>query len=171
MGKRKYSTDFKLEIVLRYLNDNVGIRQLAQEYYVSRSDIQKWKDAYLVNGIEGLCTTNGTYSGDFKVSVVEYMHRTGTSLRKTAAFFNIPSYVSVRSWEKIYNELGRDALYNENRGRASKMGVKKTNNKKKSTESHKDLLAEIERLRMENEYLKKLNALVQNRDKSEKPTK
>ena len=71
MGKRKYSTDLKLEIVLRYLNDNVGIRQLAQEYYVSRSDIQKWKDAYLVNGIEGLCTTNGTYSGDFKVSVVE----------------------------------------------------------------------------------------------------
>ena len=51
------------------------------------------------------------------------------------------------------------------------MGVKKTNNKKKSTESQEDLLAEIERLRMENEYLKKLNALVQNREKSKKPTK
>ena len=112
MCKRKYSTDLKLEIVLRYLSGNVSIGQLTREYFVSRSDVQKWRDAYLANGIEGLCTTNGTYSGDFKVSVVEYMHRTGASLRKTAAFFNIPSYVSVRSWEKIYNELGRDALYN-----------------------------------------------------------
>ena len=34
-----------------------------------------------------------------------------------------------------------------------------------------DLLAEVQRLRMENEYLKKLNALVQEREKSEKKIK
>ena len=34
-----------------------------------------------------------------------------------------------------------------------------------------DLIAEVQRLRMENEYLKKLNALIQEREKSLKKTK
>lgn len=38
-------------------------------------------------------------------------------------------------------------------------------------ETNEDLLAEVQRLRMENEYLKKLNALIQKRERSEKPTK
>ena len=42
---------------------------------------------------------------------------------------------------------------------------------KKNTDKNEDLLAEVQRLRMENEYLKKLNALVQEREKSEKKTK
>ena len=171
MGKKKYSTELKLEIVLRYLNGTEAITRLAKEYCVFKSDIQKWRDAYLEHGIEGLCTTNGTYSGDFKVSVVEYMHNTGTSIRQTAAHFNIPSYPTVSSWEKIYNEQGKEALYKETRGRASKMGVKKANSKKKSTETNEDLLAEVKRLRMENEYLKKLNALIQERKELKKPTK
>ena len=36
---------------------------------------------------------------------------------------------------------------------------------------NEDLIAELQRLRMENEYLKKLNALVQEREKSKKSTK
>ena len=42
---------------------------------------------------------------------------------------------------------------------------------KTNVEGNKDLLAEVQRLRMENEYLKKLNALVQEREKSKKPIK
>lgn len=38
---------------------------------------------------------------------------------------------------------------------------------RKSLADNKNLLAEIEQLRMENEYLKKLNALVQERIKRE----
>ena len=43
--------------------------------------------------------------------------------------------------------------------------------KKFNKETEKDLIEEVQRLRMENEYLKKLNALVQEREKSKKPTK
>jgi transposase len=39
----------------------------------------------------------------------------------------------------------------------------KMSKKKPNTDTQEDLLAEIERLRMENAYLKKLNALVQER--------
>lgn len=80
--------------------------------------------------IEGLTAKNGTYTGDFKVAVVEYMHNTRTSMRQTAAHFNIPIFKSVSGWERSYYEEGKEALYEERRGRASKMGMKKA--KKKS---------------------------------------
>ena len=93
-----YSTELKLEIAQRYLQGTCSLYTLVKEYHVSRGDIQKWRDAYLEHGVSGLCTTHGTYSGDFKISVVEYMHNTGTSLRKTAVHFNIPSMKSIRTF-------------------------------------------------------------------------
>ena len=94
-----------------------------EEYHVNKADIQKWKAAYAEHGIKGLTTKNGTYTGDFKVAVVEYMHNTGTSMRQTAALFNIPTLKSVSDWERIYYKEGKEALYEERRGRASKMGI------------------------------------------------
>lgn len=171
-GRKMYSTELKLEIVQRYLKGDIGLKQLANEYHISsKACIQKWLALYREHGEAGLCTTHGTYSGDFKVSVVEYMRNTGTSLCQTAAHFNIPSKESVSKWERIYYEEGKDALYEERRGRASKMGNRKPRKAKTNVEENEDLLAEVQRLRMENEYLKKLNALVQEREKSKKPIK
>lgn len=99
------------------------------------------------------------------------MHNTGASIRKTAAHFNIPSFRAVSQWERIYYEQGKDALFKEQRGRTSKMGEKRTKKPKTNIETNQDLLAQVQRLRMENEYLKKLNALSQKRERSEKPTK
>lgn len=170
-GKKMYSTKLKLEVVQRYLKGDIGLKTLAEQYHVNRSDIQKWKAAYAEYGVEGLCKTHGTYTGDFKVAVVEYMHTTGASMRQTAAHFNIPSMRTVSDWERIYYEEGKEALFEERRGRASKMGTKHPRKNKKTIQENEDLLAEVQRLRMENEYLKKLNALVQEREKSEKKTK
>jgi len=50
-------------------------------------------------------------------------------------------------------------------------GKKNDNSKKKDVNENADLLKEVQYLRMENEYLKKLIALVQEREKSEKQTK
>lgn len=168
MPKKMYSTELKLEIVQKYLQGSVGVKQLAEKYHIgSKADIQKWLAAYRENGISGLCTTHGTYTGDFKISVVEYMQNKGASIRETAAHFNIPSPQTVSKWECIYYEQGKEALCKERRGKANKMRIKKPRKPKKN----EDLLAEVQRLRMENEYLKKLNALIQEREKLEKPTK
>lgn len=52
------------------------------------------------------------------------------------------------------------------------MSTKKSKEiKKKNINENEDLLAELQRLRMENEYLKKLNALIQEREKSEQKKK
>ena len=171
-GKKIYSSELKLQIVQRYLQGNISIREVAEKFCVDQSDVRKWKDAYLQHGMAGLCTTHGTYTGDFKVTVVEYMHNTGASTRQTAAHFNIPSRTTVSKWERIYYEQGKEALYIDNRGRPRTMKnkVKNTTNKK-DLNTNEDLLAEVQRLRMENAYLKKLNALIQEREKSEKRTK
>lgn len=170
-GKKMYSPKLKLEIVQKYLQGAGGVKKLAEEYYVHKSDIQKCRDAYLEHGLEGLNPAPKSYRGDFKISVVEYMHTTGSSLRKTAAHFNIPCKDLITRWERIYYEEGKEALYVERRGRTPKMGTKKTRKLKKNVNENEDLLAEVQRLRMENEYLKKLNALIQERERSERSTK
>lgn len=171
-GKKIYSNELKLQVVERYLKGCVSIRDVANEFFVGASDVRKWKDAYLEHGVAGLCSTHGTYTGDFKVSVVEYMKNTGSSTRQTAAHFNIPSAPSVAKWERIYYEQGKEALYIDRRGRP--MRIKKDtakSSKKKNVEANQDLLAEVQRLRMENEYLKKLNALIQEEEKSQQKRK
>lgn len=169
--KRKYSTEQRLEIVLKYESGNVSFGSLADEYGIDRSTIRAWRDAYREHGIFGLAKKNRKYSGDFKVNVIEYMHNTSASIRQTAAHFNISTHTTILRWVQIFNEEGKDALYEEHRGRASKMETKKPKKPKTNVNENEDLLAELEYLRMENEYLKKLNALVQKREKSESPKK
>ena len=120
MPKKKYSDELKLEIVERYLKENISAKQLAKEYYIgSEADIKKWIAMYEHQGVRGLCTVNGSYDGNFKVSVVEYMQNTGASIRQTAAYFNIPPQ-TVALWQRIYNTEGKEALCEERRGRANK---------------------------------------------------
>jgi len=142
------------------------------DWRFQRNGISKWRDAYLEHGVEGLSITPASYSFDLKIDAVEYMHNTGSSMRQTAAHFNIKSLNSLRLWERIYYEEGPDALREERRGGASKVGkTNKPKSLKKNVNNNEDLLAEVQHLRMENEYLKKLNALIQEREKSAKKTK
>lgn len=94
------------------------------------------------------------------------MNETGTSNKETAAIFNNPSPPTTLKWRKAFEEGGIDALKPKKQGRPfmSEKSQKKT---KKTLDkgSVKELQEEIYRLKMENAYLKKLNALVQEREK------
>ena len=169
--KRKYSNEFKLKVVEDYLSGKSGgIRLLQHKYGVPHSMIERWIRLYELHGVEGICNSSGTYSGDFKIHVIEYMHANGLSLTEAANIFCIPSRTTVAKWERIYYEEGPDALLEERRGRKD-MGKKKSSKPKKNVNENEDLLAEVQRLRMENEYLKKLNALVLEREKAEQKKK
>jgi transposase len=91
------------------------------------------------------------------------MHKNHLSNRQAAAKFGIPAPSVVDKWERIYYEEGPQGLYIEKRGRKSNMSSDKPRKRKLSKQTEEDLIAEVQRLRMENEYLKKLNALVQER--------
>ncbi len=172
-GRKKYSNEFKLRIVQEYLEGkNGGFRMLQAKYGVAHRQIRDWVNLYKTGGIEYLTNVRRTYSGDFKVHVVKYMHQHSMSLTQAAAHFGIQAHDTVAKWERIYYEEGIEALYEERRGRSKKMtGKKKGRPPKKDVNENEDLLKEVQRLRMENEYLKKLMALVQERERSEQETK
>ena len=98
---------------------------------------------------------NKRYTGEFKQEVVETMMREKLSYREAARQFEINDHNRVRYWERIYLEEGPE-------GRPPK---------KLKAEIEEDLLAEVQRLRAENAYLKKLNALVAERVRQERKQK
>ena len=110
---------------------------------------------------------NKRYTGEFKQQVVETMMQEKLSYKEAARQFEVPSDTCVASWERIYLEEGPEGLYIERRGRGSKGRPPK----KLKPEVEEDLLAEVQRLRAENAYLKKLNALVAERVRQEKKQK
>ena len=167
----KYSTELKLEVVNYYLKEYTGYTSTAQKFSIPRSLVVRWVRKYKENGYNGLIKNyKANYSGDFKKNVVEYMHRNHLSCQETAIHFNLAGDYVVSKWERIYYEEGPQCLYIERRGRSKNMSSK-PKKKKLDKDVEYDLIAENHRLRMENEYLKKLNALVQERIKRENKKK
>ena len=98
---------------------------------------------------------NKRYTPEFKKLVVETMQKEKLSYRETARRFDVSSDTRIRDWERIYLTEGPEGLSVERRGRGSAGRPKKL-----PKEVEEDLLAEVQRLRAENEYLKNLQALV-----------
>jgi transposase-like protein len=106
---------------------------------------------------------NKRYTPEFKIMVVETMHKEGLSQREAGRAFEITAHDAVAKWERIYLEEGKEGFYVERRGRKSTGRPPKL---KKEVEE--DLIAEVQWLRAENAYLKKLNALVAERVRQER---
>lgn len=116
-------------------------------------------------------TKNKKYSGDFKLSVILDMRENYLGYRETARKYNIACSV-INNWERIYLEEGVEVLMKERRGKSSIInGVRKGRPPKLDKSVEEDLISENQRLRMENEYLKKLIALVQLEEENKKSTR
>ena len=112
------------------------------------------------------------FSGDFKQQVIEDMRTNQLSFREAARKYGLPNHEPIRKWERIYLEEGPEGLYIDRRGRASAAsGTRKGKPPKLSKKLEEDLIAENQRLRAENDYLKKLNALVIEEERQNKRRK
>ena len=159
----KYSYEQKLEVVLSVLEKRVSAKVAGSIIGACKGDAQKWVKLYQEHGAEGLLMKKGSYDGQFKISVIEYMHTNHLSIRETAAKFGIPGHSVVGKWERIYYEEGREALFRDNRGTKKMNSTNRPRKPKLAKNVEEDLIAENQRLRMEVAYLKKLNALVRER--------
>ena len=92
---------------------------------------------------------NKRYTPEFKIKVVETMQKEKLSYREAAREFDVSNHNRVADWERIYLEEGKEGFYIERRGRKSTGRPPKL---KKEVEE--DLIAEVQRLRAENAYLK-----------------
>ena len=99
---------------------------------------------------------NKRYTPEFKRMVVETIEKGNLSIRAAMQEFGINDHKIIERWERIYLEEGPEGLAIERRGRSSKGRPPKQLPK----QVEEDLLAEVQRLRAENDYLKNLQALV-----------
>ena len=112
------------------------------------------------------------YTGAFKQRVIEDMRENDLGYNETMRKYDIKGHDNISKWERIYLEEGASGLYEERRGRANKVdGTQKGRPPKLDKKVEEDLIAENQRLRMELDYLKKLNALVQEKQLQERKRK
>lgn len=165
----KITYEEKLKIV-KENQEGYGQKYLSKKYEVSRDLIRSWIHSYEILGEEGLkkSKTHTSYSGEFKLSVLEYKQINGLSLLETAKHFKIKQPSTISSWQRQYKEKGFEGLCGQ-KGRPKKLGDSNMAKDKinKLTTSEKE---ELTKLRQENlylrarlEYEKKLEALVQKR--------
>ncbi len=120
---------------------------------------------------------NKRYSPEFKINVIMDMEEHHLSYRETVRKHwetktraEEDKYRSIlKSWKHIYSEEGAEGLMKERRGRASFTHEPEgEESSKPETKSKEELIIENRRLRMEIEYLEKVDALVQKRLQEEK---
>ena len=167
----KLSLEKKAEIVAHYLSSNDGYSITAQKFGISDSFVKMLVAQFKTNGIEGLSHKNGTYSGDFKIHVLQYQQENNLSDKETAVYFKIPNMGTICTWRKKYKKGGYELLSRDGRGNPKYMAAKKSKKNTEPKTEFEKLREEVEWLRMENAILKKLNALIQEEEESEQETK
>jgi transposase len=122
------------------------------------------------------------YSGDFKLSAVEEVLTNHMGQRETARKYGV-THKMIQTWMRLYLEKGKDSLYGDpskhNNTLINEIPLTQNSDhenlvkprKSKHPKVDESLLPdeiqnELNKLRMENEYLKKLNALVRKKEKS-----
>ena len=118
---------------------------------------------------------NRRYSTEFKMCVIMDMREHKLSYKETVRKYwegskgKEANYVKqIQLWERIFLEEGAEGLMKERRGRAcTASDSNKGRPPKFDRKVEEDLIAENQRLRMEIEYLKKLDALVRKREQEE----
>ena len=168
----KYSWEFKLECVNKYKKgvyietpQNCGSRRgFLTHVYV-------WAKNYDDFGIDGLkhSSTNKNWTPEKRFALVAKV-LAGNSIQSVAKNAHIDSG-QLYQWVRRYNEKGMDGLQCK-KGRPTEKIVmkKKTKNSTLSISEQEELKLLKERneyLEMENEYLKKLDALVSEREAAE----
>jgi transposase len=164
--KVKYDYAFKLECVELVLKKHYSDGYVSKLKQIPRWNIRKWVSFYKTYGEIGLLPRiNQSYSAEFKLKLLKTLEKESLSLMETGIRFNIPNIAIVSKWKKDFANFGIEGLQPKPKGRPISMSDYKRKKRKsdKPLTREEELLKENERLRCENELLKKLQALIQAR--------
>jgi transposase len=164
--KVKYDYAFKLECVELVLKKHYSDGYVSKLKQIPRWNIRKWVSFYRTYGEIGLLPRmNQSYSAEFKSKVLRAIERESLSLMETGIKFNIPNIAIISKWKKDFANFGIEGLQPKPKGRLISMSdyKRKKNKSDKPLTKEEELLKENQRLRCENELLKKLQALIQAR--------
>lgn len=168
----KFSFEIKLKAIRMYLS-GIGSTTIAQRLGVKKVDsILMWVARYQKYGVKGLEIRRPKYDydGDFKLKVLNWKIQHKASYSQTALQFDISNTGTIANWQRKLKECGIEALFTR-KGRAKHMTTNHNRQASKQLSELERLKAKNRALRVENEYLKKLKALVQRREQLKKNTK
>ena len=170
MGKRKYTTEFKRQVVLHFLNSDDGAKKTARLFGIDHGTVRLWTEHWKNRGEKGFTIPTKRYSAAFKESVLLWMRDNHHSSRKAAAKFNIATACTINRWARLYREGGIIALRNRPGGRPIMPGKKKHPAQEATAPypEFRSIEEELEYLRAENAYLKKLRALIQEKQRKKR---
>ena len=164
----KYSVEFKQKVVQYHIDAGGGWRKTAVHFGIDHATVRKWHASYQLHGMAAFSRNTRGYTVEDKLRVIRRMDEENWSTRQTSAFFNIATPCTVQTWLKRYTEGGADALVDRRRGRTmSKPDNPKPKKPKRLPGKNvkgmtpEEMQRELEYLRAENAYLKKLDALIQ----------
>jgi transposase len=166
----KYSVNFKTKVVHYHMSTPGGARKTAIHFGIDHATVRKWHSAYQLHGPLAFSNHSQTYTVDDKLNVIRRTNEEHWSSRQASAFFNIATPSTVQTWLKRYNEGGADALIDRRRGNAMPKPKKPTPplDKPGAEMTPEEMQKELEYLRAENAYLKKLDALIQEKRSASK---
>ena len=154
----------KAKVINAFFERGMSLRKIASELGVDKMVISGWIEIYRFHGMEGLMAPACKgYDESFKIQVIQHMIETAEPYTKVVGRFNIPSRATIWKWMHQYMSEEEWALYYLKRERRD---MKKKQPVPGKTDIEK-LQEELEYLRAENAYLKKLEALVQEKKKSQ----
>lgn len=160
--KTKFSISFKEALVKELLQGTVGSTALAAKHGISARYLRRLVKRYEDHGSLSHQHSNNLYEKTFKIACVLSVIKKRLSLSEAASSFGIPTDSTIVHWMKLYAEFGEEGLETTKVGRKENMSVPKNKKKKESSAPEVSALQEeLEYLRAENAYLKKLSALIQ----------
>jgi len=167
--RKKYGYEFRLQCVEAVLEGKGSVKSIARERGIEHSNLRLWVSFYEAYGEPGLeSRVKQHYNSSFKLMVLKAIDRERLSLREACVRFNIPSESVIISWRHAYQSQGESGLIGKPKGRPVKMKSpikRKAKQPARPLTREEELLKENEYLKAENELLKKLQALAQNKKK------
>ena len=169
----RYTEKQKLAAVSAYRKGAGGLRATANAHDVGVDSLRAWIAAYEANGKAGLVAKKRgvIYDLDFKLEVLRRMQDEGLSCRQVAALFNIRRLDMVAEWNRLYVAHGAAALqpgWKWEQKRMSKPPSRRDDREAVTNDqrSREELLRDLQQLRAENAYLKKVQALARTKSRS-----
>jgi transposase len=170
--ENKYTDKQRLDAVKAYERGSQSIEAAAMSQGVSPWALTKWIASYRAHGSSGIANrAPRRYSAEFKLEVLRRIEKEGLSFRQASALFDVRRVTHISEWTRTYAKYGAAAL--EPYWSAVGTRISKTLRQQADAAMPNDdkltreqLLRALQLARMENAYLKKVDALVRAKTRS-----
>ena len=164
--KRHCSLEEKLAII-KEVEQGQSVRSVSDKLHLGRHIVYEWVAAYKDRGVQGLMPKSkrgNRRSYEEKCKIVREYQESELTLYQLSVKYNVSSS-QLGNWVRLAEKKGFEALLPQKQGRPKTGMVRMKRLPKEECEKENERLRkENERLRLENLLLKKVKALVEERE-------